>query len=106
MDDGALYRTHMIRKQAAMDIAGLASADDGDTSVIYVKEQDIDNHLIWCDRNDNGIHEPKPPMEQITATVPHMYLLVPVFTTPWAYYPLVTFRVVITTPQRVVLSTR
>ena len=34
-----LYRAHMIRKQAAMDIAGKASADDGDTSHIYVKEK-------------------------------------------------------------------
>jgi hypothetical protein len=25
---------------------------------------------IWCDRNDNGIHEPRPPLEQIYATVP------------------------------------
>ena len=61
-DGGALYRTHMIRKQAAMDIAGKASADDGDNSVIYVKEQDVDNHLIWCDRHKNGINEPRPSL--------------------------------------------
>jgi hypothetical protein len=52
----------MIRKQAAMDIAGKASADDGDTSHIYVKEQDVDNHLIWCDRHDHGINEPRPSL--------------------------------------------
>jgi hypothetical protein len=39
-------------------------------SSIFITEQDIDNHLIWCDRNDNGITEPKPPLEQISETVP------------------------------------
>eukprot|EP01036_Dinobryon_divergens_P035124 gene35124-biopygen27765 len=45
----------MIRTQASMDIAGKASAEDRELSVIY-------NHLIWCDRIDNCINEPRPSL--------------------------------------------
>jgi hypothetical protein len=43
-DDGALYRSHMIRQQAAMDL------EESSNDRIFVNEQDIDNHLIWSVR--------------------------------------------------------
>ena len=56
----------MLRKQAAIDL----ESSTKEPSSVFITEQDIDNHLIWCDRNDNGITETKPPLEQISETVP------------------------------------
>ena len=60
-DDGALYRSHMTRKQAAMDLERTAGTDGHDS--IFVNDQDIDNYLIWCDHKDNGIHAPRPELQ-------------------------------------------
>jgi hypothetical protein len=46
-------------KQAALDLTPA-------TDRIYIVEQDIDNHLIWCDNADNGIHVSKPRIEEIS----------------------------------------
>ena len=52
-DDGALYRSYMTRKQAAVDVERPAGPDGHDS--IFVNDQDIDNYLIWCDLTDNDI---------------------------------------------------
>jgi hypothetical protein len=58
----AHYIDHMLRKQAAIHLV----LSNVEPSSIFVTEQDIDNHFIWCDRNDDGIHEPRPQLEQIS----------------------------------------
>ena len=50
-DNGSLYRMHMIRQQAAIDLQH--SAEDG----AYITEQQIDNYLIANHEPDEGEEE-------------------------------------------------